>query len=156
MSTPAVLAPSATLADFVELTKPRITTLVVLTALVGFVMASGAPAFAGPLVYALLGTGLVAAGASALNMVLERDTDARMHRTRSRPLAAGRMRAADAIAFGLGLTVGGLALLYWRSGPLAAAVALLTWFTYLSATRRSSDAPRSLPWWERCQAPCPR
>jgi len=131
MSTPAVLAPSASLADFLELTKPRITTLVVLTALVGFVMASQTAILAAPLVFALVGTGLVAAGASALNMVLERDTDARMLRTRNRPLAAGRMRPPEAVGFGLGLTTLGLAVLYWLSGPLSAAVAFLTWFTYL-------------------------
>jgi protoheme IX farnesyltransferase len=74
-----------------------------------------------PLVFALVGTGLVAAGASALNMVLERDTDARMLRTRNRPLAAGRMRPAEAVGFGLGLTTLGLA--GWLSGPLSAAVA---------------------------------
>ena len=131
MSSQGVLARSATLADFVELTKPRITTLVVLTALVGFVMASAAAPPALPLLFALAGTGLVAAGASALNMVLERDTDALMHRTRSRPLAAGRMRVPEAIAFGVGLTALGLASLFHLSGPLAALVAFVTWFTYL-------------------------
>jgi protoheme IX farnesyltransferase len=131
MSSQGVLARGATLADFVELTKPRITTLVVLTALVGFVMASPAAPATLPLLFVLAGTGLVAAGASTLNMVLERDTDARMHRTRSRPLAAGRMRAPEAIAFGLGLTTLGLAGLFSLSGPLPAAVAFVTWFTYL-------------------------
>jgi heme o synthase len=131
MSSQEVLERGATLADFVELTKPRITTLVVLTALVGFVMASPGQLAAIPLLIVLAGTGLVAAGASTLNMVLERDTDARMHRTRSRPLAAGRMRTHGAIAFGLGLTALGLAALFSLSGPLPAAVALTTWFTYL-------------------------
>lgn len=131
MSTPGVLARGATLADFAELTKPRITTLVVLTALVGFVVGSSGPAPAVPLLWALVGTGLVAAGASALNMVLERDTDARMLRTRNRPLAAGRMRPPEAVAFGLGLTALGLAVLFSLSGALPAAVAFVTWFTYL-------------------------
>ena len=131
MSTQGVLARGATLADFLELTKPRITTLVVLTALVGFVMGSSGTPAALPLLFALAGTGLVAAGASTLNMVLERDTDARMHRTRSRPLAAGRMRAPEAVAFGLGLTALGLFSLFTLSGPLPAAVAFATWFSYL-------------------------
>jgi protoheme IX farnesyltransferase len=131
MSSQGVLARGATLADFVELTKPRITTLVVLTALVGFVMASPAAPVGLALLFALAGTGLVAAGASTLNMVLERDTDARMNRTRSRPLAEGRMRPPEAIAFGLGLTALGLAGLFSLSGPLPAAVAFVTWFTYL-------------------------
>jgi heme o synthase len=131
MSSQFVLARGATLGDFVELTKPRITTLVVLTALVGFVMASPAPPTVIPLLLALAGTGLVAAGASTLNMVLERDTDARMHRTRTRPLASGRMRVPEAVAFGLGLTALGLAGLFRLSGALPAAVAFVTWFTYL-------------------------
>jgi protoheme IX farnesyltransferase len=80
---------------------------------------------------ALLGTGLVAAGASALNMLLERETDARMLRTRTRPLPSGRLRPGEALAFGAGLTAAGLGVLIWRSGPAAAAVALATWATYL-------------------------
>jgi heme o synthase len=131
MSSQEVLARGATLADFVELTKPRITTLVVLTALVGFVMGSPGTPAALPLLIVLAGTGLVAAGASTLNMVLERDTDALMHRTRTRPLAAARMRAPEAIAFGLLLTTVGLVGLLSLSGPLPAAVAFVTWFTYL-------------------------
>jgi heme o synthase len=132
MSSHGVMAArGATLADFVELTKPRITTLVVLTALVGFVMGSEGPPAALPLLFVMAGTGLVAAGASTLNMVLERDTDRLMHRTRNRPLAAGRMRTSEAIAFGLGLTAFGLTGLARFSGLLPAAVSFATWFTYL-------------------------
>ncbi len=117
--------------DFVELTKPRITFLVTLTALVGYVAGASGPIDPARLVAALVGTGLVAAGASALNMLLERDTDALMHRTRSRPLPAARMRPADALAFGVAITVAGVAELAWLSGPLAAAVALATWLSYV-------------------------
>ena len=98
------LAPSL-VAYLLELTKPRITFLVTLTSLVGFVMASFDGVAAVPLAWTLLGTSLVAAGASALNMVLERDTDALMERTRQRPVAAGRLRPADAVAFGLFVTL---------------------------------------------------
>jgi protoheme IX farnesyltransferase len=131
MSAEGILARGATAADFAQLTKPRITTLVVLTALVGFVMGSPGALATMPLLVVLAGTALVAAGASTLNMVLERDTDALMHRTRSRPLAAGRMRPPEAIVFGLGLTGSGLAVLFTLSGPLPAAVALVTWLVYL-------------------------
>jgi protoheme IX farnesyltransferase len=117
--------------DYLELTKPRITFMVMLTSLVGFVMASpGSPALS-PLVAALAGTGLVAAGASALNMLLERATDGRMDRTRRRPLPAGRLRPAEALTFGLGLTTTGLAVLAWFAGTLSAGVALVTWTAYL-------------------------
>jgi protoheme IX farnesyltransferase len=105
--------------------------MVVLTTLVGFIMGARGPFAAGVLAATLLGTGLVAAGSAALNMVLERRTDGLMLRTRNRPLPAGRLRPLDAMAWGLVLTSAGLALLAWRAGTLAAAVALVTWLTYL-------------------------
>jgi protoheme IX farnesyltransferase len=131
MSTRAITASRAPAMDYAELTKPRITLMVVLTALVGFVMGSPGAVSAPNLFAMLVGTGLVAAGASALNMVLERRTDALMHRTRERPLPAGRLGPVEASGFGLLLTGGGLALLAWLSGPAAAAVALVTWSSYL-------------------------
>jgi protoheme IX farnesyltransferase len=118
-------------ADYLELTKPRITTMVVLTTMVGFVLGTRGPLHAGLMAVTLLGTGLVAAGSSAMNMLLERRTDALMHRTRNRPLPAGRMRGPEALGWGLALTSAGLALLAWRSGPLPALVALITWASYL-------------------------
>jgi protoheme IX farnesyltransferase len=131
MTTPALTLARPAAADYAELCKPRITATVMLTTLVGFVVASvGAVNLAG-LGAALVGTGLVAAGASALNMLLERETDARMLRTRMRPLPAGRLRPAEALAFGGALTVTGLAVLLWKSGSTAAFVAFLTWASYL-------------------------
>lgn len=131
MSSPVLVASRPALADYVELTKPRITLMVVFTALVGFVCATLGPVSLSALAAALLGTGLVAAGASALNMLMERDTDALMQRTRSRPLPAGRLRPGDALLFGIGLTAFGLLELTWLSGSLAALVALATWSSYL-------------------------
>jgi protoheme IX farnesyltransferase len=133
VSTPLVAERGASLADYLELTKPRITFLVTLTSLVGFVMASFDGVAAGPLASTLLGTALVAAGASALNMVLERDTDALMERTRQRPVAAGRLRPMDAVAFGVLVTLLGLLALYWMRGPLPTLVAFATWASYLFA-----------------------
>jgi protoheme IX farnesyltransferase len=121
----------ASAADWLELTKPRITLLVVFTALVGFVAAGPAPRWSALLVAALAGTGLVAAGASTLNQVLERATDALMNRTRNRPIPAGRIRPAEATLFGALLTGAGIALLAALCGPLAAIVALATWASYL-------------------------
>jgi protoheme IX farnesyltransferase len=120
-----------TLADLTELTKPRITTLVVFTALVGFAVGSPGPIGLGALGSMLLGTALVAAGASAFNMLLERDTDALMHRTRDRPLPAGRVRPDTALMLGGALTAVGLLALYTLSGPLPALVAFVTWFSYV-------------------------
>ena len=131
MSTPAIAASRPAVADYLELTKPRITLLVMLTALVGFVSASRGPVSSLALAAALVGTGLVAAGASAHNMVLERHTDALMRRTENRPLPSGRLKPVEALVFGATLTAVGLLELAWLSGRLAAAVALLTWSTYL-------------------------
>ena len=133
MSASVVVARRTSASDYLELTKPRITLLVVLTALVGFVVASPGPLAAAPLAFALLGTALVAAGASTLNMLLERRTDALMLRTRNRPLPAGRLRPAEALAFGALLTSVGLAVLRFGASPVAALVALVTWGTYLFA-----------------------
>jgi protoheme IX farnesyltransferase len=120
-----------TLADRLELAKPRITAMVVFTALVGFVSAGDGPIRGTVLAAALLGTGLVAAGAAVLNQVLERDTDALMDRTRHRPLPAGRVAAVEAVVFGAVVTLAGHALLLGGCGPLPAAVAFVTWTSYL-------------------------
>jgi protoheme IX farnesyltransferase len=131
MSTHVIAAPRSAVADYLELTKPRITLLVMLTALVGYVAGSRGPVSPVALVAALVGTGLVAAGASAFNMLFERHTDARMRRTRSRPLPAGRLKPVEVFVFGSLLTAVGLLELAWLSGRLAAALAFLTWTTYL-------------------------
>jgi protoheme IX farnesyltransferase len=131
MSAPVVVARRAAMADYVELTKPRITLMVMLTTMVGFVMGSAARVNVPGLLAVLAGTGLVAAGASALNMLLERRTDALMHRTRNRPLPAGRLRPTDVVAWGFALTAAGVLLLGWRAGALATGVALVTWLSYL-------------------------
>jgi heme o synthase len=130
----SVVVPRRTAAaDYLELTKPRITSTVVMTALVGYVMGTRGPVSFSRLGVALIGTALVAAGASALNMLLERRTDALMLRTRNRPVAAGRLRVTEALAFGLALTLAGLAVLRFGAGALAALVALVTWASYLFA-----------------------
>ena len=85
--------------DLVELTKPRITFLVLITTLVGFYMGSCDGLNFLLLFHTILGTGLVASGASALNQYLERDLDARMTRTRNRPLPDGRLVPNEALIF---------------------------------------------------------
>jgi protoheme IX farnesyltransferase len=132
MSSPTAVARRTATADYLDLTKPRITLLVVLTAGMGYVVASPRVDPTG-MMWMGLGTGLVAGGASVLNMLLERRTDGLMLRTCQRPLPAGRLRGSEALAFGLVLTILGLAALAWLSGPLAALVALVTWASYLFA-----------------------
>jgi len=95
-------------ADLSELTKPRITLMVVLTAGIGLLLASGGDVSFSLVVHTLLGTGLLAGGSSALNQVLERDLDALMQRTAQRPLPAGRMHPDVALLFGVTIAIVGL------------------------------------------------
>jgi len=131
VSSSTLAVPRGAAADYVELVKPRITLMVMLTAMVGFVMGSRGAVDLSALATVLAGTGLVAAGASALNMLLERRTDGLMRRTQNRPLPAGRLRPVDALGWGAILTLAGVSFLAWRSGPLPALVALVTWTSYL-------------------------
>ena len=82
----AIAGSPARVGEFVELTKPRITFMVMVTAAAGFYLASIGRLDAALFLHTMLGTGLVAAGASCLNQIVERETDARMDRTRARPL----------------------------------------------------------------------
>ncbi|HXN30727.1 MAG TPA: heme o synthase [Polyangiaceae bacterium] len=92
------------LRDLVALTKPRITSLVLLTGAAGMCLAPGhVPSQKAML--SLAGTALIVGSANALNMWWERDVDARMMRTRNRPLPSGRMSPEVALAFGLGLAL---------------------------------------------------
>jgi protoheme IX farnesyltransferase len=119
------------LADYLALTKPRLNVLVVATSAAGYYLgASGTPDPV-PMVLAVAGTALVAAGAAALNQVYERDTDRLMRRTRMRPLPDGRVSPGDAKVLGSALSAAGLLLLLARAGALAAALAAATLVVYL-------------------------
>ena len=115
-----------------ELTKPRLAAMVLITTAAGFYLA--APGTVEPFLFltTLLGTGLSAAGSLALNEYLERELDARMERTRDRPLPSGRVEAADALLFGAALTILGLTLLMVAVNPLAASITALTVVSYLA------------------------
>jgi protoheme IX farnesyltransferase len=117
--------------DYLELTKPRLTLLVLIVVGLSAWLAAAGQVELAVLVHAVVGTGLVAAGASALNMLLERECDARMPRTWNRPLPSGRLRPRDVALFGALLTAGGLAILFWLTTPLAALLAALTSACYL-------------------------
>ena len=120
------------LADYVELTKPRLNLLVVVTSAVGFYLGSRGLTDLTGMAVASIGTALVAGGAAVLNQVSECDTDALMERTRTRPLPAGRLSATDARAFGVLIAGAGLALLALGSNLLAALLALATLAIYLA------------------------
>lgn len=118
--------------DYLELCKPRISVLVLFTVAAGAILASRGAPNAAVLINALVGTGLVAAGASALNQLLERDTDALMHRTENRPLPSGRLQPMEAFRFGLILAIVGLAYLAVTvRQPLNVLVAAVTLFSYV-------------------------
>src|SRR5258708_35371270 len=93
--------------DLVELTKPRITALILGCAAVGFLFGSSDSLRLWALAHVLLGTALMASGTSALNQWYEADSDAKMQRTCKRPLAAGRMKRSDGFIFGVALAVAG-------------------------------------------------
>jgi protoheme IX farnesyltransferase len=118
-------APRGAWRDYVTLTKPRIMSLLLLTGAAGmFVGAGGAPP-AGDLAVMLAGLALACGGASALNHVLDRDIDRLMgKRTRSRPVAAGRVPASRALEFGLALSAFSFVLLASLANPLTALLAL--------------------------------
>ena len=121
----------ARLADALELTKPRVTSMVLVTTLVGFYMGSRGPLDLVLLLHVLAGTALAAAGASALNQYLEREADGRMWRTRARPLPSGRMEPAHALLFGCLLSVAGLAQLAVAANRVAAGLVALTLLSYV-------------------------
>lgn len=116
---------------YVALTKPRLVLMVVITAAAGFYLGAPGAISAALFLHAMVGTGLAAAGALALNQYLERDLDACMQRTRRRPLPAGRVQPLPALLFGGALTVIGLLQLLLAVNPLACAVTAVTSFVYL-------------------------
>jgi heme o synthase len=115
----------ATLADYVTLTKPRIMSLLVLTAVCAMVAAAGGSPATMPLAALVIGGALACGGASALNHVLDRDIDRLMGpRTASRPVAAGRISPRRAVAFGLALSALAFAVLTVFANVLAAVLSL--------------------------------
>jgi protoheme IX farnesyltransferase len=122
-------APAASWQDFITLLKPRVMSLVVLTAVTGLVCARGAlnPVLAG---VAILCVTLGAGGSAALNMGYDADIDALMRRTRGRPVPAGRVQRADAMALGVVLSLFSVAIMALAANFLAAALLAFAIFFY--------------------------
>ena len=116
--------------DYLELTKPRITGLVLVTAAAGFYLATPGSVAFGLLLSTLIGVALVAGGTSAMNQVLERDVDALMSRTRNRPLPAGRISTVPAAVFSGALAAGGIAVLALTVNVLTAVLAAASFALY--------------------------
>ena len=130
--------------DFVMLAKPRLNMLVVASALAGYVMAGGDLSNAAVVVSTVIGTALVAGGASAFNQVIERVPDSLMRRTRLRPVPDGRLQPLESLVFATALALAGLTLLLAVVNLISAIVALVTLLTYALVytplKRRSSFA----------------
>ncbi len=117
------------LGALLELAKPRITAMVVATYAAGAWLAG--PLLLWPVISGLLGTIVIVAAANACNMWLERATDARMERTRTRPLPEGRVSSAEALVFSGACLVASLPLL-WVAGRTVAALGLLAFLLYVA------------------------
>jgi len=126
----ALTTPSSRAMDFVTLTKPEITFMVLLATGVGSVMASKS---LDPLsvLNALFGTALVASGAAVLNQYVERAHDSRMRRTANRPLPAGRLTPREALYFGMGLSVTGTFYLAVTANILTSVIGVAALLSYL-------------------------
>lgn len=143
--TDPALAPVARkgfLSDFSELVKARLTLLVLLTTAVGYYLGAVGPISAAGLFHAVFGTALAAAGAAALNQWWERSLDALMHRTRSRPIPAGRMSPRDALILGCALSATGVVYLTifcnWISAFLAGVTIAIYVLAYTPLKRVST------------------
>jgi protoheme IX farnesyltransferase len=120
--------------DYIALTKPRITWLILMSTGVGYFFGAqkGQPGWHWlTLLHTIIGTGLIASGTAALNQWYERVADGKMRRTQARPLPSGRLNAGPALVFAIAISVAGFAELWFGANPLAASLGLVTLLTYL-------------------------
>src|SRR5215467_7958790 len=116
---------------YADLFKARLTFLVLLTTLVGFYLGYRGPVNYLLMLHALAGTALVAAGASALNQLLEREYDSKMRRTQTRPLPSGRLQPATVLKVGCASAASGLAYLTFAVNLTTAIIGLVSLVSYL-------------------------
>jgi protoheme IX farnesyltransferase len=120
-----------TIRNFYELTKPRLTAMVILTTWLGYAFATHTMHYSVHFYHALLGSWLAASGAAALNEYLERDLDALMRRTRTRPLPQHRVAPEPAFWFGIAISTIGVLELAIFVNPLTSLLAMLSLGSYL-------------------------
>jgi protoheme IX farnesyltransferase len=128
---PTVVAEKGLVSVLADLTKARLTTLVLLTTLVGFYVGWRGPMNFALMVHLLAGTALLASGASALNQLLEREYDAKMRRTRNRPLPSGRLQPTTVMIFGGVCATAGLMYLALAVNLITSVVGAVTFVSYL-------------------------
>lgn len=134
VATPVTVRSTSVFSDYAQLFKFRVTSLIVITAWAGFYMGaakSGISSLSWTLLNALWGIGLTCAGSAALNEVIERELDARMKRTRNRPLPAGRMDVVSGLIAGVAATLLGSVSLALSTNVLTGVLAFLTAVAYL-------------------------
>jgi heme o synthase len=125
-----ILAAGASWRDYLELTKPRVVTLIMLTAVIGSLLASPGLPPLDALIFGNLGIALSAASAAAINHLLDRRIDARMARTRKRPLPTGHLAPTQALAFALLLGVASMVILVAFVNVLTAALTFASLIVY--------------------------
>lgn len=129
--------------DYLELTKPRITWLIMMSTAVGYYFGHAGAWSLWAVLHSLIGTALIASGTAALNQWYERDADRHMRRTRMRPLPSGRLKSGQALWFGIGLAfAGGLELGFgvnWLASALGIATLLMYLFLYTPLKQKT--------WW---------
>jgi protoheme IX farnesyltransferase len=121
----------ATAGAYLELTKPDITVLVVITAAAAFWLGSGSPVDRAGLRHVLIGITALSAGIAAMNHYLEREIDGRMRRTSRRPLPSGRLRPRHALIFGLSLSIFAEAYLFFFLNSVTALLGAVAFGSYL-------------------------
>jgi heme o synthase len=119
--------------DYIELTKPRITWLILMSTAVGYYFGHSGDWQFWAVLHTILGTGLIASGTAALNQWYERDADRMMRRTKGRPIPSGRLSASRGLAFGILLSVAGFAELAAGLNLLTGLLGLATLIAYLFA-----------------------
>jgi heme o synthase len=117
--------------DYIALTKPRITWLILMSTGVGYFFGAKHGWHFLTLLHTIIGTGLIASGTAALNQWVERKADGMMRRTQARPLPSGRLEPRRALVFAIAISVAGFAELWFGANPLAALLGLFTLCTYL-------------------------
>jgi heme o synthase len=117
--------------DYIALTKPRITWLILMSTGVGYFFGSKNTWHWFTLLHTIIGTGLIASGTAALNQWYERVADGKMRRTQGRPLPSGRLNPGKALVFAIAISVAGFVELWFGANPLAALLGLITLLTYL-------------------------
>jgi heme o synthase len=125
------LSSAETLRAYFDLTKPRITLMVVLTTIAGFCLASVQGIDWSKFLHLIVGIGFLSSGISTINQWMERDLDALMLRTKDRPLPTGKLSPMQAIVFGASLTVGAIVYLIIFINGLTALLGVITAASYL-------------------------